>query len=92
MVQFQSQTGHSVQAVINYGTAPPKGETPYNYIAQPPEGIPRTNFGSEEVSLPVTDLRSVDPFSLKRNGFQLERFDDPGAVQWDDEEQVRSIA
>lgn len=88
MVQFNSQAGNFVEAQINYGKPPPDGEAPYNYISTPPDGKPRTNFGSEVVTLPVTDIRTQEPFTLTRNGFQLERFDSPGEVSWDDEEQV----
>ena len=36
----------------------------------------------------VTDMRSVKPFTLTQNGFQLERLPSPAEVQWDEEEQV----
>ena len=92
MVQLASQQAQFVQADIVYGSQPPNGEQAYNYISNPPEGEKRNNIEPEIVSLPVTDIRTHGPTTLQRNGFQLETFDAPGAVQWDDEEQVhRSV-
>ena len=92
MAQFDSGTEArktSVDARITYGKAPPAGEKSYNYLYKLPKGqTQRTNFETEDFTFPVTDVRSVQPFTLKGNGFQLEKLDQPGDVQWDVEEQV----
>lgn len=92
MAQFDSGSETrktSVDARITYGKAPPAGEKSYNYLYELPKGqTQRTNFETEEFTFPVTDVRSVQPFTLKGNGFQLEKLDQPGDVQWDVEEQV----
>jgi len=92
MAQFDSGTEArktSVDARITYGKAPPAGEKSYNYLYELPKGqAKRTNFETEDFTFPVTDVRSVQPFTLKGNGFQLEKLDQPGDVQWDFEEQV----
>ena len=92
MAQFDSGSETrktSVDARITYGKAPPAGEKSYNYLYELPKGqTQRTNFETEDCTVPVTDVRSVQPFTLKGNGFQLEKLDQPGDVQWDVEEQV----
>ena len=92
MAQFDSGSETrktSVDARITYGKAPPAGEKSYNYLYELPKGqTQRTNFETEDFTFPVTDVRSVQPFTLKGNGFQLEKLDQPGDVQWDVEEQV----
>lgn len=40
----------------------------------------------------VTDLRSIpEPFTLQRNGFQLERLEVPADVDWENDEQVSRL-
>ena len=90
MVNTTPQTeSSSVQAQITYGKPPPDGEKSYNYIYELPKGqTKRTNFETEDYTLPITDLRQVEPFDLTRNGFQLEKLQDPHEVDWDNDENV----
>lgn len=83
------QASRSVEARVAYGKAPPAGEEAFKYLYKVPEGQRSTNREAEQIAMPVTDLRSVKPFTLTRNGFQLERLRHPAPVQWDNAEEVR---
>ena len=92
MAHFSPQSDQAcVEARITYNKAPPAGEEAFKYLYQVPEGQRSTNHGAEQFAMPVTDLRHghVKPFTLTRNGFQLERLRHPAPVQWDNAEEVR---
>ena len=89
MVQLKLQPEQaSIEAQITYGKAPPAGEDSFKYVYKIPDGQRVTNFEAEQFPMSVTDMRSVKPFTLTQNGFQLERLPSPAEVQWDEEEQV----
>ena len=89
MVQLKLQPEQaSIEAQITYGKAPPAGEDSFKYVYKIPDGQRVTNFEAEQFPTSVTDMRSVKPFTLTQNGFQLERLPCPAEVQWDEEEQV----
>ncbi len=93
MVQFTPQVEQvSVEAQITYSKPPPQGEKAFRRLYKVPEGQKSTNYESEQFSVAVTDIRSVNPFTLTRNGFQLEQLRNASDVQWDNEEQVRSFS
>ena len=55
-------------------------------------GLEANNLNPQQHDVTVTDLRSVpEPFTLQRNGFQLERLRVPPDVNWEDEEQVTRL-
>ena len=85
----QSRKG-SVDAQFTYSKSPADGEQLYIYVNELANGGKRTNFETGSFTLPVTSLRTVRPFTLTRNGFQLETLQHPSEVQWDKEDQVGS--
>ena len=80
----------SVNAQFTYSKSPADGEQAYFYINDLANGGKRTNLETGSFTFPVSNLRTVQPFSLTRNGFQLETLQHPGEVQWDKEDQVAS--
>lgn len=66
----------------------PQPEKILECVNKIPDGQRDTNFEAEPFTMSVTDMRSVKPFTLTQNGFQLERLPSPAEVQWDEEEQV----
>ena len=90
MAHFTSQSDQaSVEARITYNKAPPAGEEAFKYLYKVPEGQKNTNHEAEQFAMPVTDLRRAKPFTLTRNGFQLEQLKHPAPVLWDNAEEVR---
>lgn len=63
----------------------------FKYIYKVPDGQRITKFEAEQFTTSVTDMRSVKPFTLTQNGFQLERLPSPAEVQWDEEKQNKSV-
>src|SRR5690349_10141336 len=60
----------SVEGALNY--LAPMAETPFNYVYDPPPGMPRTNAVYDERRLPIRDARSFAyDASLDREGFAL---------------------
>ena len=79
----------SVEARITYNKAPPAGEEAFKYLYKVPEGQRNKNHEAQQIVMPITDLRHVKPFTLTRNGFQLEQLKHPAPVQWGNAEEVR---
>lgn len=85
----QSRNG-SVSAQLTYSKSPADGEQLYIYVNALANGGKRTNFETGSFTLPVTNLRTIRPFTLTRNGFQLETLQHPSEVRWEKEDQVGS--
>ena len=61
------------------------------YKYELPKGIDKpNNLELDEVEVTVTDLRTVEDthFDIVRNGFQLERFQVPADISWEDDKDV----
>ncbi len=66
----------------------------YVYKYELPKGIDKpNNLELDEVEVTVTDLRTVEDthFDIVRNGFQLERFQIPADISWEDKDVNRRI-
>ena len=64
------------------------------YKYELPKGIDKpNNLELDEVEVTVTDLRTVEDthFDIVRNGFQLERFQIPADISWEDKDVNRRI-
>ena len=79
----------SVEAGLSY--LKHTNERPYNYMYEPPEGIPRQNCEYEQHWMRIADARSSSPRpSVHREGFELR--DAPSAViDFLDEEAIGSV-
>lgn len=64
-------TPHNVQTTLNY-YAEIGDEAPYNYVYEPPAGVPRSNVGTDTKPVEVHDVRGQeDSVSLDKTGFQF---------------------
>lgn len=62
---------HNVDTTLNY-FAPTGDEAPYNYVYEPPEGVPRSNVGTDPHSVTINDARGKeDSVGLDKTGFQF---------------------
>ncbi len=87
----------ALRAKVSYVKSPRADEELYVYKYELPKGIDKpNNLELDEVEVTVTDLRSVEDthFDLVRNGFQLERFQIPADISWEDDKDVnrRNVA
>lgn len=56
---------------MNFFQDPEDGSKPHNYVEKPPQGQPQRNFGSNEVTLTVQDIRDRESeFYLDKDAFQ----------------------
>lgn len=79
-----------VKATLQYAKPLSAGDELFVYKYQLPEGvIQATNMEADQVEVDVTDLRTLEqPLNLLRNGFQLERFEVPHDINWEDADDV----
>ena len=64
-------TPHNVTTTLNY-YAPIGDEAPFQYVQQPPEGVPKHNLGADPHSTTIHDVRGKEhTVSLDTTGFQF---------------------
>lgn len=81
----------TVRAKVSYVRSPQMDEELYVYKYELPKGIDTpSNLEFDDVEVSVTDLRTVEDthFDIVRNGFQLERFQVPTDISWEDDKDV----
>lgn len=81
----------ALRAKVSYVKSPRVDEELYVYKYELPKGIDKpNNLELDEVEVTVTDLRTVEDtqFDVVRNGFQLERFQIPADISWEDDKDV----
>ncbi|KAK1223275.1 hypothetical protein PQX77_013863 [Marasmius sp. AFHP31] len=60
----------TIPAKLDYFNPPTDGSKPYSYVAQPPEGVPQSNYTSKEHIVQIENIRGKeDSVSLDQNGF-----------------------
>ena len=79
-----------LRAKVAYIKPSERDQELYVYKYELPAGVEEpTNLVFDEMEVPVADLRSVPAsFSLRDNGFQLERFSVARDVDWNDDSDV----
>lgn len=78
---------------MQYVKPAPNNEELFTWLYEKPDDVDVwTNLEHSEAEVPVTDLHTVsEPFTLARNGFQLERLHVPADLNWDDDKEVRLV-
>lgn len=79
-----------VQTTLNYH-APLDTQPPYNYVDQPPAGVPRTNVGQDTRPMVIHDARGKgDALGLDVSGFQFVHYP---SVEKDfvDEDKIKTV-
>lgn len=62
---------HDVPTTLNY-YAPIGEEAPFQYVQEPPAGVPKNNIGADPHSTTIHDVRGKeDTVSLDKTGFQF---------------------
>ncbi|KAK1221768.1 hypothetical protein PQX77_015424 [Marasmius sp. AFHP31] len=60
----------TVPAKLHYFFPPADGSKPYNYVVEPPAGVPRLNYTTKEYVLQIENVRGKeDSVSLDKSGF-----------------------
>ena len=60
----------TVPGILNFYVPPKDGSAPYNYVEQPPEGVPRNNFDFEAKEVSIKDMRGAEStFDLNKHAF-----------------------
>ena len=81
----------ALRAKVSYVKSPRTDEELYVYKYELPKGVDKpNNLELDEVEVTVTDLRTVENthFDIVRNGFQLEQFQVPADISWQDDQDV----
>jgi len=85
------QLPHDVPTTLNYYA--PKGDTeaPYQYVYQPPEGVPKNNIGVDPKPAVIHDARGREAdFSIDTTGFQFVKHVSAEKA-FDDEERIKTV-
>ena len=65
-------------------------KTLFLYMTRPPAHIKAaTNVEADEVPVRLTDLRTAEPTTLQRHGFELVKFPSGKNLDWSNTQQVR---
>ncbi len=86
-----SKSVPTLHAKVAYVKPPSANEELYVYKYESPKGVDKpNNLELDEVEVPVTDLRTVRgiPFDIVQHGFQLETFQVPAGINWENDEDV----
>ncbi|CAL8463770.1 g3304 [Coccomyxa elongata] len=85
-LKVQTTTG-----AVRYAKQPADGQERRIYVYDLPEGVDKaSNLDWEQHDVTVTDLRTApQTFTLHENGFQLERFEVPQDIDWQNEQEVK---
>jgi len=71
---IETLSPRDVPTTLYYYTPNADGEGPYNYVEEPPEGIPRSNTAAEPHDVVIHDARGKeDTIGLDKTGFQYIR-------------------
>ncbi|KAJ5092894.1 hypothetical protein N7456_008755 [Penicillium angulare] len=58
-------------ATITFYAPPTDNSAPFNYVHEPPQGLPQRNFGEDKQSVPLTDIRNQETlYNLDKDSFQ----------------------
>lgn len=61
-----------VETEISFFEHPADGSAPYNYVEEPPSGVPRTNFERKPHKVVVDDIRGHEAeYNLDKDAFQV---------------------
>ncbi|RMZ81868.1 hypothetical protein DV738_g2074, partial [Chaetothyriales sp. CBS 135597] len=83
-----------VTTELNFFQAPADGSKPYYFVEKPSDGTPQQNFGVNNVTVSLTDIRGHESdFSLDRDAFQvLQNVESKMTYEdWEDDAKVKSI-
>lgn len=81
---------HDVPTTLNY-YAPIGDEAPFQYVQQPPEGVPKHNIGADPQPATIHDVRGKeDTVSLDKTGFQFVKHVSD-EKEFLDEERIKSV-
>ncbi|KAI9721340.1 MAG: hypothetical protein M1828_005200 [Chrysothrix sp. TS-e1954] len=81
-----------IQTSLNFFAAPEDGSVPFNYVEDPPEGMPQKNFGMAERDVNIEDIRGRESeFTLKQNAFTgLKGYPHNSKIDWNDDESIKT--
>ncbi|CCM00962.1 uncharacterized protein FIBRA_03010 [Fibroporia radiculosa] len=80
---------HDVPTTLNY-YSPIGEEAPYQYVIEPPEGVPRDNIGTDTHPVTVHDARGREAeFTIDNGGFQFVKHVS-AEKDFDDEERIKA--
>lgn len=82
-----------VSATLNFYKNPEDGSAPFNYVEEPPKGVPQRNFGDEDVEVNLQDVRGHEKeFHLDKHAFAtLQGISSSPKIDWHDDESVKSV-
>ncbi|CCM01543.1 uncharacterized protein FIBRA_03599 [Fibroporia radiculosa] len=83
-------TPRDVPTTLNY-YSPIGDEIPYQYVSEPPQGVPQNNIGTDTKPVTIHDARGREPeFSIDTSGFQFVKHSS-AEQEFDNEEKIQSV-
>ena len=81
-----------VSAQLKFYAAPEDRSKPFNYVEQPPEGLPQRNFGDADTAVTIDDIRGNESsFNLDVNAFAAFQNIGPSAEkEWTSDESIQA--
>ena len=86
-----SKQNVALRAKVVYIKAPLRDEELYVYKYELPKDVSTPqNLEYDQVEVPITDLRTAEhqSFNIQHNGFQLEKFQVPADINWQNDKDV----
>lgn len=80
-----------VTAKLNFSAPPPDSAIAFQYVEDPPEGVPKRNYDDAEADVQISDIRgSESTFNLDTHAFQaLSGVSSSALIDWDSDASVK---
>ncbi len=80
----------SVKTALQFYKAPADGSKPFNYVEQPPEGLPQRNFGDTNIEVTLNDIRGKESnFNIDDNAFATLTTGESAEKEFKDDESIK---
>lgn len=75
---------------INYFKPPEDGSKPFNYVEDPPTGLPKRNFGDFDIDVRMHDVRGFeDSYTLDKDAFMVARVSPSAETEFVDDASIK---
>lgn len=81
-----------VTSTLIFYAPPPDNSAPWNYVEQPPPGLPQRNYTEHPIEVSISDIRGRESsFELNTHGFTTASHIPSNVTDFSSEDQIKSI-